>query len=574
MTDAATNPGGRPKVLILGAGINGCSAARELLLNGVDVWVVDKYDIAFGATSRASRLIHGGLRYLEYADFHLVRESLAERTRLCKLAAHLVEPLRLYIPVAERTSGLIQSGLKFLGITRSPLLNRLTQPLQHKSARGLWAIEVGLSLYDRFAADPQMPAHCVHDSNEPGVPQIDREKFRWLCAYSDAQMRFPERYCVALLEDARQIAASTGVEFRLFTYSQAEFNDDTVTVTDSRGASSTLTPQIVINATGAWGDSTLGQLHVPAPRLFGGTKGSHFVTHQSALKQAIGPSGVYAEADDGRLIFVLPFGDAVLVGTTDERFDDPPETAVASNAELTYLIETVNELFPGVHLVAGDVTLTYSGVRPLPYAGNASEASISRDHSIAVQSHGRVPVLTLVGGKLTTSRALGELVTDSVLSRLGITRSAMTVGRYLPGSKDLAEDAAARNAQKQQVASQFGISREQVNAIWQLCGTLTGEILQAQSNDTDPRRLESVVDSSLPRTFARWVIAHERVERLEDLVERRLMLLYNPHLSRRTLDELADLLVESGRLSADGKAAAVDRAIDRLAAIYGRQLSS
>jgi glycerol-3-phosphate dehydrogenase len=573
MIEAATSSSGRPKVLILGAGINGCSTARELLLNGIDVWVVEKNDIAFGATSRASRLIHGGLRYLEYADFHLVRESLAERTRLCKLAAHLVEPLRLYIPVAERTSGLIQSGLKFLGVTRSPLLNRLTHPLQHASERGLWAIEIGLSLYDRFAADPQMPAHCVHDSNEPGVPQVDRGRFRWLCAYSDAQMRFPERYCVALLEDSRQIAETTGVDFRLFTYSQAEFIDETVKITDSRGVASTVTPQLVINATGAWGDLTLGELHVPAPRLFGGTKGSHFVSYQAALKQAIGPSGVYAEAADGRLIFVLPFGDAVLVGTTDERFDAPPETAVASNAELTYLIETVNELFPGVHLVSSDVTLTYSGVRPLPYAGNASEASISRDHSIAVQSHGRIPVLTLVGGKLTTSRALGELVTDSVLARLGITRSALTVGRYLPGSKNLGEDAPARDAQKQQVAAQFGLSREQANAIWELCGTLTSEILQAQSSDADPRRLESVVDSSLPRTFVRWVIAHERVERLQDLVERRLMLLYNPHLSRRTLDDLADLLAESGRLSADAKATAVDTAIERLATVYGRKLS-
>jgi glycerol-3-phosphate dehydrogenase len=418
-----------------------------------------------------------------------------------------------------------------------------------------------------------MPAHCVHDSNEPGVPQVDRGRFRWLCAYSDAQMRFPERYCVALLEDARQIAETTGVDFRLFTYSQAEFIDETVKITDSRGVASTVTPQLVINATGAWGDLTLGELHVPAPRLFGGTKGSHFVSYQAALKQAIGPSGVYAEAADGRLIFVLPFGDAVLVGTTDERFDAPPETAVASPAELTYLIETANELFPGVNLVASDVTLTYSGVRPLPYAGNASEASISRDHSIAVQSHGRIPVLTLVGGKLTTSRALGELVTDSVLARLGITRSALTVGRYLPGSKNLGEDAAARDAQKQQIALQFGLSPGQVGAIWELCGTLTGDILQAQSSDADPRRSDSVVDSSLPRTFVRWVIAHERVERLQDLVERRLMLLYNPHLSRRTLDDLADLLAESGRLSADAKATAVDTAIERLATVYGRKLS-
>jgi glycerol-3-phosphate dehydrogenase len=573
MSDPATTRGRRPKVLILGAGINGCSVARELVLNGVDVWLVEKNDIAFGATSRASRLIHGGLRYLEYADFHLVRESLAERTRLCKLAGHLVEPLRLYIPVAERTSGLIQSGLKFIGATRSPTLNWLTRPLQHKSERGLWAIEIGLSLYDRFAADPNMPPHTIHEANEPGVPRVDRSRFRWLCGYSDAQMRFPERYCVALLEDARQISETSGVEFRLFTYSQAEFVGDTVKVTDARGALSEMTPSIVINATGAWGDLTLGQLHVPAPRLFGGTKGSHFVSYHPALKQAIGRAGVYAEAADERLIFVLPFGEAVLVGTTDEHFDAPPETAVASDAELAYLVSTVNELFPDVHLSREDVMLTYSGVRPLPYVGDASEASISRDHSIAEQAHGQIRVLTLVGGKLTTSRALGELVTDGVLARLGITRCAMTVGRYLPGSKGLAEDPAEREGQKQQVASQFGLSNEQVSAIWELCGTLTGEILRTQqSADADPSRLENITGSALPRTFVRWVIEHERVERLEDLIERRLMLLYRPQLSRRTLDELGDLLMERGRLTAVEKPAAVDRAFERLSHIYARQL--
>jgi glycerol-3-phosphate dehydrogenase len=567
-----TTAEGRPKVLILGAGINGCSVARELVLNGVDVWIVEKNDIAFGATSRASRLIHGGLRYLEYADFHLVRESLAERTLLCKLAAHLVEPLRLYIPVAERTSGLLQSGLRFLGATRSEFLNRLTRPLQHKSERGLWAIEIGLSLYDRFAADPQMPPHSVREPGEPGVPQVARPRFRWLCGYSDAQMRFPERYCVALLEDARQIADTSGVEFRLFTYSRAEFVGDVVRVTDARGVQSEVTPAIVVNATGAWGDLTLGELHVAAPRLFGGTKGSHFITHQPALKQAIGQAGVYAEAADGRLIFVLPFGDAVLVGTTDERFDAPPETAVASDDELDYLVSTCNELFPDVHLTKSDVTLTYSGVRPLPYAENASEASISRDHSIAVQAHGRIAVLTLVGGKLTTSRALGQLVTDGVLRRLGVARSAMTVGRYLPGSKGLPVDESERERAKQQLASQFGLRIEQINWIWELCGTLTGEILQTQQTaDADPRRLESITGSSLPRTFARWVIKQERVERLEDLIERRLMLLYSPDLSRKTLEELADLLSESGRLNPAEKNIAVDRALERLANIYGRR---
>jgi glycerol-3-phosphate dehydrogenase len=263
----------------------------------------------------------------------------------------------------------------------------------------------------------------------------------------------------------------------------------------------------------------------------------------------------------------------VLVGTTDERFEEPPDRAIASDAELAYLVSTVNELFPDVQLTRIDVTLTYSGVRPLPYVGEASEASISRDHSIAVQSHGRIPVLTLVGGKLTTSRALGELVANNVLGRLGSSRSAWTVNRYVPGSKDLPDDAAEREHQKEQLAGRFGLGLEQVTAIWQLCGNLTGEILGVQqSSDSDPHGLENIAGSQLPRTFVRWVIEHERVERLEDLIERRLMLLYSPHLSRRTLEESADLLVAAGRLNATEKSAAIDRAIARLASVYSRQL--
>jgi len=149
----------------------------------------------------------------------------------------------------------------------------------------------------------------------------------------------------------------------------------------------------------------------------------------------------------------------------------------------------------------------------------------------------------------------------------------MTVGRYLPGSKGLPEDPSQLEIAKQQVASQFGLTSDQLSAIWELCGTLTGEILRTQqSADTDPHRLENITGSALPRTYVRWVIEHERVERLEDLIERRLMLLYDPQLSRRSLEELADLLVESGRLNAAEKPAALDHALERLSHIYARQL--
>jgi glycerol-3-phosphate dehydrogenase len=560
-------------VLILGAGINGCSVARELALNGVNVWIVDTSDIAFGATSRASRLIHGGLRYLEYADFHLVRESLTERRRLCWLAPHLVEPLRLYIPVAQRTSGLSQSAFRFLGVARSQFLDRITRPLRSPSERGLWTIEIGLSLYDLFAADATTPRHSLHNVGEPNVPRVDSNRYRWLCGYSDAQMRFPERYCVALLHDAHMLAKEMEAELKVLTYARAEFADRAVRVVSDAREAMSCTPAIVINATGAWGDRTLNQLHVSAPRLFGGTKGSHFVTHQAALKQAIGGSGLYAEAADGRLIFVLPFGDAVLVGTTDERFEESPERAVASDEELGYLISTVNELFPEVRLGRPDVTLTYSGVRPLPYVESGAEGAISRDHSIAEQTHEGIPVLTLVGGKLTTSRIFGERVADMVFERLGVHRIAGTAERVVPGGERIPPDRSQLVSQWAEVAKQFGFGVEQVRAMWMLCGSQVTEILAQRVTDGDPERKKNVCGTPLPRTFVRWVIDHEWVARIEDLVERRLMSIYEPGLSRGTLIELADMLVEAGRLDPAAKNEAVERAARRIETAYGRALT-
>jgi glycerol-3-phosphate dehydrogenase len=568
---------GRPLVLILGAGINGCSLARELVLNGVDVWIVDSADVASGATSRSSRLIHGGLRYLEYGDFHLVRESLAERRRLASLAPHLVAPLRLYVPVSRRTSGLFQSAWRFFGVERHAWLARLTRPLRRRAERGLWVVRIGLRLYDRFASDAATPRSSVHRLSDPGVPPLDPRRYRWVCAYSDAQMRYPERYCVALLHDAREVAAETNVEFRLLTYARAEFVDSSVSITTAGGDVETCRPAVAINATGAWGDRTLESLHVAAPRLFGGTKGSHLVTHHAPLRQAIGKAGIYAEADDGRLIFVLPFGDAVLVGTTDERFEDSPARAVASEHEVDYLVSTVNELFPDMKLARSDITLTYSGVRPLPYTAAEAEASISRDHFVAASEHAGIPVLTLVGGKLTTARAFGELVADDVFRRLSITRRALTVGRPIPGwtrapapppgrPGDAAEPAGA--------AARIGPSGEQFRAMRELVGDRVEAVLSAGSSrpphDDDA---QSVAGTSLPRGFVRGVIQTEWVSRVEDLVERRLMLLYAPVLSRRTLEELAELMVECGRLDAAQRDESVEVACRRLASIYSRTVT-
>ncbi|HEY2840241.1 MAG TPA: FAD-dependent oxidoreductase, partial [Pirellulales bacterium] len=365
-------------ILILGAGINGAALARELCLNGQSVTLVDTADMAFGATAYSSRLIHGGLRYLEYGEFDLVRESLAERTRLLRLAPQFVKPLRLFIPIENRFGGLWTSASRFLFKG-----NRAAPAGAHHGSRGLWLVRSGLRMYDVYARDPDLPRHATHRWGQGESLPVD-PKYRWLCSYYDAQVRFPERFVVAMLDDAQTAAAATGARFEALNYHRAALDGRQATIyaNGSTQPVRAFEPAAVINATGAWVDLTLSALRLPSKRLMGGTKGSHLVTWNERLREALAGDGLYAEAADGRPVFVLPFGDATLIGTTDLRYEGEPADAVATQAEIDYLVATVNELLPQARLTSADVDVHYSGVRPLPYVDQGSTASITRRHGL------------------------------------------------------------------------------------------------------------------------------------------------------------------------------------------------
>jgi glycerol-3-phosphate dehydrogenase len=527
-------------VLILGAGVNGACTARELALNGVPVWIVDKFDIAYGATSKSSRLIHGGLRYLEYGDTALVHESLDERARLLKLAPQFVKPVKLYIPIRQRFGGLISAGLKFTRLTRIGFGASIARAVGGE--RGLETVRMGLRMYDFLSRGGGLPSHSVVRVGEAG-PRVDAQKYYWLAAYYDAQMLWPERFTLAVLEDARRAAEAKGVEFRVLTHHRAKLVDGVVEIrsADEAGESAPLrvTPPTIVNATGAWGDHTLRDLPAPTKRLFGGTKGSHIFTHQPALVRALNGEAVYAEADDGRLVFILPFEDSVLVGTTDERFETTPDEAAASQSEIDYLVEMVNEVFPDVKLAAADVDAHYSGVRPLPYQAEGTTGSIPRGHWIESTNVDGLPIDTLIGGKLTTCRALGEETADRILSRLFVPRTASTQDRAIPGADHLNQDVASNETFWSEVATSTGFDRESVIACGKLVGSRTLPILNGLK-DSDDRRL--VVGTTFPRGFVRHLIETEWVGELEDLVERRLMLTDHRHLAEATLRELASLM--------------------------------
>lgn len=546
-------------VLILGGGINGCAAARELVLNGVPVCLVERQDLSWGATSRSSRLIHGGLRYLENGEFRLVRESLEERSRLRKLAPQFVRPFRLHIPVARRLGGLWSSSAKFLSGGR--------WGKSRHGLRGMWLVRLGLWFYDRFGKDPQFPNSDVVSTKARSAPDVDPSRYRWLCRYADAQMMYPERFVLSMLTDTQQLAEENGVDFQVYTYHEVRPQDPYWEIIDRETSHVTesIEPALIINATGAWGDLTLDRIHVDAPPLFGGTKGSHFLTHQPALCEALGDQGVYAEAEDGRLVFVLPLAGGVWVGTTDERFEGDPDQAVATEPELDYLVEMINELFPQVKLTRDDIEMHCAGVRPLPKADESKTSAISRDHSIHFSEHAGTQILTLVGGKLTTARAFGEVVADEVFSRLEIARTADSRERVFPGGAEY-PPSDQLDQRWNELANHFERPVEQIRVMWSLCGTRVRDFLSSlDSPDATP-----LAGTDFPRDFVRWIIQTEWVRKLDDLIERRLMLVYHPQLSLECVRQLADMLVEAERFTQQEKDEKIAAAVSRLQTIYGK----
>jgi glycerol-3-phosphate dehydrogenase len=555
---------GTEPVLILGAGIHGVAIARELVLNGVNVVLVDTGDLASGATSKSSRLIHGGLRYLEYGDVGLVRESLAERRLNLDLAPNFVHPLRLFIPVREAWSGLLPSAVGFFGAKRT-ILGKWLAP--SPSSRGFWPVRLGLSLYDWLARDDALPPSASVAINDPAAPRVDASRYRSMIAYTDAQMRYPERVVVALLADALEIARETQVSLQVATYAQCRWNNAEWRVESPLcDAPLRFTPAIFVNASGASGDVALQSLGAISPPLLGGTKGSHILTWHFGLKQALNGQAVYAEAPDGRPVFTLPFGDGVLIGTTDEAYSGQPEDAVASEAEIAYLLGMVQSVF-GIVLARDDVMAHYSGVRPLPRSDTASNAAISRDHSLQWSHAHGLPILTLVGGKLTTWRSFAEETVNHVLGKLGRARLHDTRRRKVPGNDPLPPG--------RDLAGMFGdwaregdTSVEEVAALWPLLATRAAAVLRAVRDE--PR--QAIAETPISTRVVRWMIRNEHVVSLDDLVERRLLTVFQKSLSIQQLQDLAHCLVETGWLTETQAADVVVTSAARLLRNYGRRL--
>lgn len=559
-----------PSVAILGGGINGAALARELVLSGADVTLVEAHDIACGATAWSTRLVHGGLRYLEYGEIDLVRESLTERERLVTLAAHLVEPLSFAIPLERRTGGMLAAAARLVGA------GGLARRLSGGRSRGSWTVGLGLSLYDLLSGGG-WPRHRMHRGGSPGLPEVDARRYPLAATYVDAQMLFPERFTVELLQDARQVAADRGSRFEVLTHCHVTADTDGTlhVVPNDRRQAAGLTatcdwrPDAVVNATGAWVDRTRTSLPLAAagPQLIGGTKGSHLVLDSPDLRAQLHDCGVYAEAADGRPIFVLPFGERlVLVGTTDVPYRGDPAEAVASEEEVGYLLEACGQLFPAAAPGRETLLLHYCGVRPLPYAGTGTTpAAVTRRHLLVRHEGTALPSWSIVGGKLTTCRSLAESAAREVLSAVGGSVGETSQSRPLPGCAGAENDEARQRLRAELRGG--GLSEAAATRAVQLYGGGARGLLG------DAGAAGVLGDCGLPAETVRRAVEQEWAVTLDDVVARRLLLGFEPTLDLATLRSIAAILASMGRLPEDRIGDEVAAVAEGLRRQHGRQLA-
>ena len=385
-------------LIIIGAGINGAGVARDAAMRGLSVLLLDKGDLGGGTSSWSTRLIHGGLRYLEHGEFGLVRESLRERETLLRIAPHLVRPLPLLIPIYK------------------------------DARRGRLLIRVGMFAYDLLSLDKSLPRHQMLSREQALAlaPGLKTDGLAGAAIYYDAQIEFAERLVV------ENILSAAAQGARLITYArvdrfvvQSERLLGVEFVDELSGERQSVTASLIVNAAGPWVDQVLEPTGTKAP-LIGGTKGSHLIVPRFT---GAPDTAIYVEArTDQRPFFVIPWNNKYLIGTTDIHFQGNLDDVRINETEIEYLLRETNAVLPAANLERRDILYSYSGVRPLPFTNETDEQAITRRHFI--RSHPQFQnLLSLVGGKLTTYRSLAEETVDLIFEKLGSRSPACLTAR-------------------------------------------------------------------------------------------------------------------------------------------------
>ncbi|HEV2249544.1 MAG TPA: glycerol-3-phosphate dehydrogenase/oxidase [Candidatus Limnocylindria bacterium] len=388
-------------LLVIGGGIVGAGIARDAALRGMSVALVEQDDLASGTSSRPTRLIHGGLRYLELFDFGLVRSDMRERETLLRIAPHLVFPLPFLMPLYRRS------------------------PFYRLKLR------IGMFLYDLLSLDKSLPKRerLGRAGALAAEPNLDPDGLGGAWRFYDAQVPFVERLVVENAIDAAGHGALMLNHARAIAYLRDGAAVTGASVHDLIGGSTlAIRARLTVNATGPWLDATLRSLRPAARPLLRLTKGTHLVVPRVTEQAHV----LFAKRD-GRLFFVLPWNGYTMVGTTDTDYEGDPAAAAASAADVEYLRAEASHAFP--RAAFDRIHFTWAGVRALVREEGVAEGEVSRKHKLYDHRRrdGIDGAVSVIGGKITAYRSIAEEVTDLVARRLGVTARCRTAELPLPG---------------------------------------------------------------------------------------------------------------------------------------------
>jgi glycerol-3-phosphate dehydrogenase len=429
-------------VLVVGGGIVGCGIARDAALRGLRVGLIEREDFGAGTTSRSTRLIHGGLRYLELLDFGLVRQDMREREILIRIAPHLVRPLPFLVPMYGWPAW--------------------------KRDR----LRVGMVLYDLLSYDKSLPRHSFLSREETlaAEPQLNPRGLQGSARYYDCQVELPERLALANAIDA----AEHGALVRTYTDVVRFIREgERVVGVEARdiatGRRVNVRASVVVNATGPWLDRSLQEVSEDRAPLLRTTKGVHLV-----MPKATSSAILSVAATDGRVFFIVPWNGYSLVGTTDTDYSDDPGKAHADLSDVSYLLHEVAEVIPP--LGGAPVYYGMAGVRALVRKEGVNASAVSRKH--AIRDHGRLGgpdgLISVLGGKLTAYRGIAEEATDRVMERLGRHSARHTAYSPLPGG-DGSPDEVLKTLRPR--ALSMGLTNEQTDHLIELYGSRAREVL-------------------------------------------------------------------------------------------------
>jgi len=466
-------------VLVVGGGVTGAGIARDAILRGLAVALIDKGDFASGTSSRSSRLVHGGVRYLEHGHLRLVFEASAERARLLRLAPHLVRPMAF------------------------------TWPVYRGQRLPVWKLSAGLALYDALALFRNVERHRRLDAR--GVlahePAVAHEKLRGGVRYFDAATD-DARLTLANALDAAHLGAVAANHVE-FTGRRQSRDGGTFSATDAlTGRALEIRARTLVNATGPWSDDVRRRAGFAGSPRVQGSKGAHIAVPRDRVGNRHALTLLHPR--DGRVMFTLPSASHTIVGTTDTFTAVSADEVRASEADVSYLLEGVNAFFPDARLERGDVVAAWAGIRPLMPTGRSSVAA-SREHAID-HSDGTV---TITGGKLTTYRVMASQTVDVVqriLAGSGARAASPTATRPLPGG-DVDVAAAVKEALR-------ATDARRANHLVRAYGSAWRDVHDA----CEPAGARDAIVAELPYRMGemRWGVDREMAVTLGDLLIRRV----------------------------------------------------